>query len=525
MGRKKKSDRGTIAGTQPLGAIIDIGSNTVRLVVYGSPPRAPTVLFNEKVTARLGRDLDENGLLADESIDLAMSALERFALLLSDLGIGKVDTVATAAVRDAKNGKEFLARVASLGLEPRLLSGLDEATISAEGTLGAFPRARGIVADMGGGSLELVPIEDGVVSDGCSLPAGTLRLPNIGGGDRDKLRDKLKKMVAKDAPAMPQSDDGPGDLYLVGGTWRAVANFARAQVDYPLTDPHGFTMSRDDAAALAKALAKTDVETIRATPLVPSSRADSLPEASQLLHVLLKHYDPERIVVSAWGLREGLMMRRLDKYQLAQDPLLAGAIDFAESRGASAMQATRIAGWTVDTVQSLREGAERLRLAAILLGLAAMQTEPNLRVGQGVDWALHKRWIAVSPEGRAMLAAAICANSNELDLPEVLSTLAPKEALDEAITWGLGLRLARRLGAGSARSLDATRLVREKKALVLNIAKSHAALRGLSTERDMALLAGHLGLEPEMRVMGEKKLPEKNEAALLLERPMKSGKG
>jgi exopolyphosphatase/guanosine-5'-triphosphate,3'-diphosphate pyrophosphatase len=172
MARKKKHDRGRIAGADPLGAIIDIGSNTVRLVIYGGPPRAPTTLFNEKVTARLGRDLDENSLLADESIDLAMSGLERFALMLADLEIKKVDTVATAAVRDAENGKEFLARVSSLGLEPRLLSGLDEAECSAQGVLGAFPSARGIVADIGGGSLELVPVDEGKIGEGCSLPVG-----------------------------------------------------------------------------------------------------------------------------------------------------------------------------------------------------------------------------------------------------------------------------------------------------------------------------------------------------------------
>jgi len=523
MGRKSKRDRGRIAGAEPSGAIIDIGSNTVRLVIYGGPPRAPVILFNEKVMARLGRDLDENGRMADESIELAMGALERFALILSDLDISRVDAVATAAVRDAQNGKEFLKRVKSLGLEPRLLSGLDEATISAEGVLGAFPQARGIVADLGGGSLELVPVAGGEVGEGCSLPAGTLRMPRMGGGDRDKLRDKLKKMIGKGAPAMGKFEDGKGDLYLVGGTWRAMATYARDDLGVPLTDPHGFTMTRDEAATLIKKLAKTDVEQFKASPRVPSSRAESLPDAGQLLQVLLKHYDPERIVISAWGLREGLMMRRLDKYQLAQDPLLAGVVEFAESRGASPMQATRVAGWTVDTVSSLRPGAERLRLAAIMLGMGAMQTEPNLRVSQGVDWALHKRWIDVSPEGRAMLAAAICANSNVLELPKTVTALASQDALEEAVSWGLGLRLARRLGAGSARSLDATRLTVEKKSLVLTLAKSHAALYAQPAERDLALLASHLGLEPEMRVKGEKKLPEKGEVAPLLDPPVKGG--
>lgn len=523
MGRKNKRDRGRIAGAEPRGAIIDIGSNTVRLVIYGGPPRAPVTLFNEKVTARLGLDIDKNGQLAEESVAIAMTALERFALILTDLDITRIDAVATAAVRDAENGKQFLKRVKSLGLEPRLLSGQDEATISGEGVLGAFPEAQGVVADLGGGSLELVPVGDGAVGDGCSLPAGTLRLPGIGGGDRSKLRDRLKKMVAKDAPSMNASKDGAGDLYLVGGTWRALAAFARDELGFPLTDPHGFTMSRERAADLIKTLSKTDIERIKASPRVSSFRAEYLPDAVQLLHVLLKQYDPARIVISAWGLREGLMMRQLDKYQLAQDPLLAGVVDFIESRSASPMQATRVAGWTVETVSSLRTGAERLRLAAIMLGLAAMQTEPNLRVEQGVDWAFQKRWIAISPEGRAMLAAAICANSNVLEMPDTVTALASKDAIEEAISWGLGLRLARRLGAGSARSLDATRLTREKKSLVLTLAKSHAALYSQPTERDLALLASHLGLEPEMRVMGEKKLPERGEVAPLLDHPIKGG--
>ena len=521
MGRKKKSDRGRISGVEPLGAIIDIGSNTVRLVIYGGPPRAPTILFNEKVTARLGRALDESGAMAEESIALAMAGLERFALILSDLGVGKIDTVATAAVRDASNGQAFLADVTALGLEPRLLSGLDEAGISADGVLGAFPAANGIVADIGGGSLELVPVADGQVGKGCSLPAGTLRLPRLGGGDRDKLRDRLKKMIGKEAPGMGAPEDRKGDLYLVGGTWRAIAAFAQGRSDSPLSDPHGFGLSREEALALAKSVAKADADAVAAVPQVASSRIESLPDASQLLQVLIKHYEPERIVVSAWGLREGLMMRRLDRYQLAQDPLLAGIIDFAENRGVSPMQATRVAGWTVDTVASTRDGAERLRFAAIMLGMAAMQTEPNLRVAQGVDWALHKRWIGISPEGRAMIAAAICANSNALDLPPDLRELASAEALDEGVSWGLGLRLARRLGAGSARSLDSSRLVRGKKSLVLTLAKSHAALYASPPERDLALLAGHLGLQPQVRVTGGKKLPEKGQATPLLDRAAK----
>ena len=143
---------------KPPRAVIDIGSNTVRLVIYEGSRRAPETVWNEKVAARLGRDISTTGRIPQEAEDEALAALARYALIIQDLGIDDVQAVATAAARDAKNGQEFLAKVAALGLEPRLLSGEEEACISANGALGAFPGAHGVVADLGGGSLELVSI-------------------------------------------------------------------------------------------------------------------------------------------------------------------------------------------------------------------------------------------------------------------------------------------------------------------------------------------------------------------------------
>ncbi|MEL6738710.1 MAG: Ppx/GppA family phosphatase, partial [Pseudomonadota bacterium] len=177
--KRRRGERdGALSGNTASRAIIDIGSNTVRLVVYGGSVRAPTVLLNEKVTAKLGRDIAWNGTLADEAIAIALRGLERFVLLLEDLGVTDVETVATAAVRDASNGDAFVESLAAMGLSPRILSGEEEATLSAHGVAGAFPGALGIVADLGGGSLELVNLESGAVSDPVSLPLGALRLPD-----------------------------------------------------------------------------------------------------------------------------------------------------------------------------------------------------------------------------------------------------------------------------------------------------------------------------------------------------------
>lgn len=499
--RGRNTDRdGLFSGTTPHRAIIDIGSNTVRLVVYGGSPRAPTVLLNEKVAARLGSQITTTGRLGEEAIALAMRGLERYALLLRDLGIDNVEVVATAAVRDASNGPEFLDRLRAIGFAPRLLSGEQEANLSAWGVIGAFPKAKGIVADLGGGSLELVRIGHeelrGEPGEGISLPIGTLRLPELKKDDPEKLRKAIHGAI-KDAGTAPVVD---GDLFLVGGTWRAMAVYAMEQRGYPLTDPHGLSLPREEALALAKELARRAPEELRISPRISAMRAVSLPDAAVLLQVLVKRLEPRNVVVSAWGLREGILFSGLAQHARAQDPLIAGVSTFAASRGASPTMAARVASWTVDALPEGGNNSERRRLAATMLALATMQVEPNLRMRVGVEWALHKRWIAIAPEGRAMLAAAICANGNQLDLPNEVTALASQQELDRAIGWGLAIRLCRRLGGRSRQSFQRTRLVREGAQLVLLLEASHAALYGVPNEKDLKLLADWLKLEPVVRI-------------------------
>ncbi len=494
--RTRRADRtGAFAGSIPQRAIIDIGSNTVRLVVYGGTMRAPVVLLNEKVTAKLGREIAATGRLADEAMALALRGLKRFALLLDDLGIHDVETVATAAVREAANGEEFVQQLRAIGLEPRVISGEEEALLSAHGVIGAFPDAHGIVADLGGGSLELVRVRQGAADGGTTLPLGTLRLPEYRKSGRVGMKKALDKAIR--AAGWDLSATAPaanGALYLVGGTWRAMAVFAMTVSGHPLSDPHGFELDAETALQIADALAGSASESLRGRERISNMRADKLPDAAVLLAALLGRLNPAKVVFSSWGLREGLLYDRLPAHSRAVDPLLAGVGVFASQCGTPPTLATRMAAWTLDAAPARAHGSERLRLAATMLALASMQIEPNLRLPQAIDWALHKRWIAVDGKGRAMMAAAIAANGNRLTLPPRVRALASEEALEEAIRWGLALRLARRLGAQSRRSLEVSRLVVEDGALVLRLATSHAALFGQPTEKDMKLLAGRLGV-------------------------------
>ena len=478
-------------------AVIDIGSNTVRMVVYGGSSRAPTVLMNEKVTARLGRDLADTGRMPEDGMELALAGLARFALILSDLEIEDVQTVATAAVREASNGAAFLGRVEALGLEPRLISGEEEAQISAAGVIGAFPGRDGVVADLGGGSLELVAIRDGEAQGGVSMPLGTLRLASLLEQGEERV-DAVIEQALRDA-GWDHSITGP--LFMVGGTWRSMALYAMHRQSHPLSDPHGLSIDADAAAKLAKRIARADGGELKLVPRVSSMRASILPGAAVLLGALLDRLQPEGLVFSSWGLREGLLHARLSKAEQGQDPLLAGVGQFASQLGASPAVSARIAGWTTAALPAERHGTERLRLAATMLALASMQVEPNLRTTQAVEWALYKRWLDLTDSERGMLAAAILANSGQTDMPQSISALAPEDRLREAIGWGLAIRLCRRLGGQSRKSLNVSLLAVEDDELRLYLRNSHAALYGAPPRKDLKLLAEHLGLDPAVEIL------------------------
>ena len=476
-------------------AVIDIGSNTVRLVIFGGPARAPNVLLNEKVTARLGKGVAENGRLSEKSMQSALAFLARYAAILRLRGIIEVDAAATAASRDAENGPEFLDAVRALGLPVRLLSGEEEAITSATGVAAAFPGAKGIVADLGGGSLELVDIDGESCTHGTSLPLGTLRL--------QKLRADGSARFARRVHRMLEAADWSGiagmPLYLVGGSYRALAHYAMHALDWPFDDPHGFSISAEEAGTLCQVIERNKLALD--VPLVSASRLAMLPDAAALLAALLTELRPSRIVFSSWGLREGLLYRQLDRSLQILDPLLTGVADFTETLGIAPGYAELVARWISHAAPIAGENRERLRLAATMLALAAYRTEPNLRADESVEWALRKRWIGLDGEGRAMIAAAACANTGSTALLPQLERIASAACLREGSIWGLAVRLARRFSGGTVEALTHSALVIEGGRLVLSVREEIAVLYTAATEKDLKALAQALDLEPVMQVV------------------------
>ena len=482
---------------KPAKAVIDIGSNTVRLVIYGGPPRAPIILLNEKVSARLGRDLGpDGGQMPDKAIEQALAALARFVLVIADYGVSDVQTVATAAVREAANGPVFLREVAALGLEPRLLTGEEEARASAAGVIAAFPGAQGVVADLGGGSLELVAVDGGASHHGISLPLGTLRLPTL----REKGDEKFRRTVHKAFEGAGWATAHAGPLYLVGGTWRAFAAYAMHEMDWPLSDPHAFALSVEDALKFVRKIARTEVTALAAISGISSLRAAALPDAAQMLAIMLAELKPDGLVFSSWGLREGLLYQQLGLEERANDPLLAAVIAFAAPRQGAVTEATRLAAWCSGAAHGEGPEAERLRLAATILALALARVEPNLRTRQAVEWSLDKRWIGIDARGRAMLAAALLGACGKTEGPASLARLASVGDLREATGWGLATRLARRAGAAALPASWASAVQVEDDRLILVTTRERAPIAGESVTKDLTALAAWLGLEGAIEV-------------------------
>lgn len=470
-------------------AVIDIGSNTVRLVIYGGPARAPVVLLNEKVSARLGKGVADNGRLSDKAMNAALTALGRYSALLRARGITQVHTVATAAARDAANGAEFLGRVAALGLSPRLLTGEEEALTSAAGVAGAFPEARGVVADLGGGSMELVHINGTECEHGSSLPLGTLRLPALRGAGAAKFKRKAEKLIEEAG-----SRCGPGEgLYLVGGSFRALARYHQHLIGSPIDDPHGMAMEPEALLALCRKLQRSAV--FAGVPGVAPARLATLPDTAALLAALIAKTQPSEVIFSGWGLREGLVFNDLPTAQHRADPFAAGVRAFAEPLGASPSVAAMIAGWTAGVVGSHEYTQENLRLSATILAIASEQVEPNLRSVTVVDWALHKRWIGINGAERAMLAACLLANVNR-EIPVDIELLARPEDIHRAVSWGLSIRLCRRLTGLAPQLFSGAELAVADGRLVLALAPVMAPLATEVVEKDLKLLAEHLQLQP-----------------------------
>jgi exopolyphosphatase / guanosine-5'-triphosphate,3'-diphosphate pyrophosphatase len=473
----------------PLHAIIDIGSNSVRLVVYGPPLRAPAIVFNEKVMAGLGRVVAASGQLEESAMTVALTALERFALLARSMNCTSVRAVATAAVRDAANGADFVQRAAAIGVVVEVISGEAEAEAAGWGVLAGIPGADGIVGDLGGGSLELVRIVDGAPADRLSLPLGVFRLSGFTAkhGQLDRI---VKAALAK--ASWPLMAKGAA-LYLVGGSWRALSRVHMELTDYPLRVLHNYAMPSAAAARLSRAVAHMERKRLRGISGLPSGRLATLKDAASLLAVLTRALEPSALVVSASGLREGLMYRGLSQFEQSKDPLLEGVREAAARQVRFDQHGDLLGAWIAPLFLSETTDDARLRTASCLLGDVAWAANPDFRAERGVDFALHGNWTGIDARGRAMMAQALHISFGGGQIAPIVSSLASADDLGMATRWGLAMRLGQRLSGGTADPLKKSSLSIDGEHVRLGFAPGSEPFYGDAVRRRHRALATALG--------------------------------
>jgi exopolyphosphatase/guanosine-5'-triphosphate,3'-diphosphate pyrophosphatase len=479
-------------------AVIDIGSNSVRLVVYEGAPRAPSIAFNEKVLAGLGVGLAETGELSRESQDRALSALRRFRLLVDAMAVKEPRVIATAAVRDARNGAAFLDEVRALGFRPRVISGEEEGILAGMGVLSGIPEAEGIVADLGGGSLELAAVAGGEVGKAISLPLGVLRVGTPDGRTETKVRASLADALA----ASKLGKKGRGrPLYLVGGSWRALARLDIISTNYPLPITHAYRMAPHRPAELRKLIANLDRADARSLRMLTATRIPTLPAAKMILSALVAELAPSDLIVSSFGIREGFLYQALSKRERARDPLIEATRAAGHGLSRFGEHGDVLDAWIAPIFDDAAPAA-RTRLAACLLADVAWQAHPDFRAERGVEMALHGNWVGVDACERVMIAQALFSNfGGGRSFPDAaVAALCPREDLERAALWGLAMRLGQRLGGGLAAPLESSRLSRDGDAVVLTLPRAERHLFGETVDRRLAKLATSLGCRPEMRV-------------------------
>lgn len=474
---------------------IDVGSNSVRLVVFDGAARSPAYFFNEKVMAGLGAGVSQTGRLNPEGRRRALAAIKRFAILAKEMDVTPMTAVATAAVRDAEDGPEFCEEVRrETGISLWVASGEEEARLSAQGVFLGWPRARGLMCDIGGSSLELAELGDGVVGRRVTSELGPLKLMDVKGGRKGR-----KKLIDETIDGLRTEIDGAyKTLFLVGGSWRAIARLDMERRGYPLKVLHEYRMSSGSLLRTIKWIHGKDVAELRSITGNSEARMRLVPIAAQVLKSLLQRFRPERIATSSYGIREGLLYEQMPYEMRRRDPLIE-ACRYDESRNA------RIPGFgkSLHTFISplfkwSSEERKRLTKAACLLHDVSWRAHPDYRADVCFDNATRANFGDLDHTGRIFLGVALMhryKNSRDDSRFGPLFDLLSDRDLRDAEVLGKAMRFGAMFSVAGPERMGQLKWHPKKKLLRLVLNPETSALFGEVAVARFKSLANALGAE------------------------------
>lgn len=486
-------------------AVVDIGSNSIRLVLYRLDGRAIWTVYNEKVLAGLGRDIADTGRLSPDGVSTALEALSRFQVLIEAAGPEIVHVVATAAVRDAKDGETFRRQVsARTGFDVRVLSGEEEARYAALGVLAGAPDSTGLVGDLGGASLEITRLQDGEPGRGITLPLGPFSVSPGGRFDAGRTRAATHRALKPIA-----GEFSAKTFNAVGGAWRNIALIHMRMSNYPLEIVHQYTLDRKEALEAAAFVSRQSRASLERIEGITRRRAESLPHAAVVLEGLIEHLGLERIVLSAYGVREGLILEDASPRVRKHDPLVEGCAALGARQAIAEALGEALETWITPAFDRLEPVFGRrepvLVAAACRLAELGAQLHPDHRARLIFDQVLRAPIAGVTHPERAFLASAAFARhtaSSSLPQPDVTQRLLTSEQRQRARALGAALRLACDLSGRNAPLLEHAALSLEDGVVTLCAPPVWASLLlGEQTQKRAATFAAALNLE--LRISAE----------------------
>jgi len=479
--------------------VVDVGSNTVRLVVFDGAARSPAYFFNEKIMCALGEGLSETGRLNPKGRVQALGAMRRFQILADAMGTGALSAVATAAVREADDGAEFCAEAErATGLKIHVIDGPEEARLSAQGVLLGWPTAEGIVCDIGGASMELAEISNGNVGKCVTSPLGTLKLKDFRGSARETRR-HVRGIVEELASELPP---GHKRLFLVGGSLRAFARLDMERRDYPLTVLHEYRMTASSVRATTHCLRTFTPEELGMCTGASQARMALVPHASLVLKELLRAYKPRDIAVSAYGIREGLLYELMPERLRRRDPLLE-ACRFAEAKDARMPGFGKMLYSFIEPLFG-RAKPRRMRLvkAACLLHDVTWRAHPDYRAEVCFDTVTRANLGGLEHPERVFLGLALLhryKNSREGSRFQPLFGLLSEREIRDAEILGKAMRFGAMFSVENPSDMAELKLYPKKRLLELRLARTAVPLFGEVARARFGSLADSVGSETAIR--------------------------
>lgn len=479
--------------------VIDVGSNSVRMVVFDGVTRSPAYFFNEKILCGLGKGIHETGLLNPEGRKRALAALHRFVALSRMMRVTSLNAVATAAVRDADDGTDFCAQVKrETGLGLHVASGAQEAKLSSKGVLLGWPHADGIMCDIGGASMEFAQLIDGRIGTRETSPLGPLQLANLGGAQL--VNDEIAKGLEVLHDAIPQTGQ---KIYLVGGSWRAIAKLDMIRRAYPLSVLHEYRMPPEQVLETCNWIATQTVEELSQKTDTSTARLELVPLAARVLAKLVKKFAPRTFSVSSYGLREGMFYEMMPAELRKRDPLL-------ETARAMEMSGARFPGfgdviytWLKPVFADRTDAELRLIRAACLLHDIGWRAHPDYRAEVCFETVTRANLSGLDHEGRVFLGLAILhryKGSAPLNFDPAILDLLSDSQQREAELLGRALRLGSMLTGSAPGALEETSLELGKDVLTLHLGRLAGELHGEVVDRRLQSLAAMIDRTGKLRL-------------------------